>query len=120
MIGLQIFTIYNYQFTIVFTPFTLYPHPHSSVGQASPCTIKVTQSLKKEAQWSTEENPNPNHPYRTTIYLSPALDDFEINSKINIILLSFICIFAHLHIFIPHSRDCHFAPASEKFKNMQI
>ncbi len=38
MIGLQIFTIYNYQFTIVFTPFTLYPHPHSSVGQASPCT----------------------------------------------------------------------------------
>jgi hypothetical protein len=38
MIGLQIFTIYNYQFTIIFKPFTLYPHPHSSVGQASPCT----------------------------------------------------------------------------------
>jgi hypothetical protein len=36
-LGLRIFKIYNYQFTIAFT--TLHPHPHSSVGQASPFTL---------------------------------------------------------------------------------
>jgi hypothetical protein len=39
MVGLQIFTIYNYQFTIVFKPFTLY---------YAPCT---NQFERRDGEW---------------------------------------------------------------------